>query len=654
MKLTQVRITHFKSIADSGDVPIDSSITVLVGQNEAGKTAFLQALEKGCPVRKVQFNVTEDYPRRHLNDYLRRHDAKPDQVLQLTYELSDDELKAIEQEYGPEVVKGRAFTWAHNYADRRTVSFPKLVDEKHYLTANVAAANLTQETKDKCLRATNLKNMLHVLDQADLNEEEKAWRDALITRFAKATWTDLLAEEIFNRFVAGERPKFLYFDEYQLLPGKVNLQSLAQKLTNQSALTEEDETVLRLFEMADIEIQSLMGQSGYEEAKARLEGLSNTITDQIFEYWTQNQELDVEFDIRNDPQDPDDRYKTGPNLYIRIRNRRHRATVSFSQRSKGFIWFFSFIVWFESVTRAADNHDLILLLDEPGLNLHALAQADFLRYIDKLAEDHQVIYTTHSPFMVHSDRLHQVRVVEDKKPEGTVVSSNLNGSNAKTIFPLQAALGYTIAQNLFISPRNLLVEGPADLIYLRYFSEQLESAGRCGLREDITIVPVGGLDKVATFVALLGANQLDVAIVHDWASQADRRIESLVQERIIKARQVFNYGSFRQTVAGAAPATDVEDLLTLENYLALFNETFSRELKGRPVSPSTLPPGDRVVERLNRLLKQEGVNLRASGGFNHYAVATYLASHPRKFDEETLGRFERLFASINALFDAVN
>src|SRR5690606_3196458 len=141
-----------------------------------------------------------------------------------------------------------------------------------------------------------------------------------------------------------------------------------------------------------------------------------------FEYWTQNQDLEVEIDVREDPTD-EAPFNEGPNLYIRIRNRRHRVTVPFSQRSKGFIWFFSFLVWFDSVKeQEGTNNDLILLLDEPGLSLHAVAQEDLLRYIDRLAERHQVIYTTHSPFMIWSDRLHQVRVVEDRKGEGTRVT----------------------------------------------------------------------------------------------------------------------------------------------------------------------------------------------------------------------------------------
>ena len=105
---------------------------------------------------------------------------------------------------------------------------------------------------------------------------------------------------------------------------------------------------------------------------------------------------------------------------------------------------------------------MILLLDEPGLALHALAQKDFLRYIDELSDKHQVLYTTHSPFMVHSDRLNQVCVVEDVDKVGTIISDNVSDSDPRTIFPLQAALGWTIAQNLFISERNLLVEGPSE------------------------------------------------------------------------------------------------------------------------------------------------------------------------------------------------
>jgi AAA ATPase-like protein len=87
--------------------------------------------------------------------------------------------------------------------------------------------------------------------------------------------------------------------------------------------------------------------------------------------------------------------------------------VPFSERSAGFIWFFSFLVKFAQVQK--NGGKLILLLDEPGLTLHGKAQADLLRYfVEKLAPEHQVIFTTHSPFIVPADNLPGVRIVEDR------------------------------------------------------------------------------------------------------------------------------------------------------------------------------------------------------------------------------------------------
>ena len=63
----------------------------------------------------------------------------------------------------------------------------------------------------------------------------------------------------------------------------------------------------------------------------------------------------------------------------------------------------------------ASGAPVILLLDEPGLTLHGKAQGDLLRYFDeKLAPDHQIIYSTHSPFMIAPGKLTEARIVEDQ------------------------------------------------------------------------------------------------------------------------------------------------------------------------------------------------------------------------------------------------
>ena len=174
-----------------------------------------------------------------------------------------------------------------------------------------------------------------------------------------------------------------------------------------------------------------------------------------------------------------------------------------SERSAGFVWFFSFLAQFKQLKKTPGNGNAVILLDEPGLTLHGKAQGDLLRYIvERLLPDHQVIFTTHSPFMVPMDRLADVRIVEDvviekqgKRPEvmGTKVRSDVLEVNEDTLFPLQGALGYEVTQSLFIGANTWLVEGPSDILYLQVVSQALTKRRRVGLDPKWTLCPSGGL-----------------------------------------------------------------------------------------------------------------------------------------------------------------
>src|SRR5215472_9150515 len=104
MKLNKIRVREFKSIMDSNEVDI-TDITCLVGKNEAGKTAFLEALYKLNPIvpEHARFDVVEEYPRAHIGDYMvdveqKERDAA--QVIQAWFSLEEKELAAIEKEFG--------------------------------------------------------------------------------------------------------------------------------------------------------------------------------------------------------------------------------------------------------------------------------------------------------------------------------------------------------------------------------------------------------------------------------------------------------------------------------------------------------------------------------------------------------------------------
>jgi predicted ATP-dependent endonuclease of OLD family len=243
----------------------------------------------------------------------------------------------------------------------------------------------------------------------------------------------------------------------------------------------------------------------YETRKRELENVANAITCEVLRYWSANPELRTEIDITlkreaisNGQQSVLDELK------VRLYDNRHLLSLPFEEHSTGFRWFFSFLAAFSAYENS--EHPVIILLDEPGLGLHARAQADFLRFIDeRLSKKCQVIYSTHSPFMVQPKKLERVRLVEDGGREvGSRITDNVLSTDRDTLFPLQAALGYDMAQHLFISPNNLVVEGTADFTYISLISDHLRDMGRTGLDHKWSVIPVGGADLIPSFVALLG------------------------------------------------------------------------------------------------------------------------------------------------------
>lgn len=242
---------------------------------------------------------------------------------------------------------------------------------------------------------------------------------------------------------------------------------------------------------------------------------------------------------------------------------------------------------------------MIVLLDEPALVLHARAQRDFLEFIDDtLAREHQVIYTTHSPFMVDPAHLERVRVVEDMGPDvGARVKAQLMSRDPDTLSPLQGALGYDIAQNIFVGPDNLVVEGLSDYTYLTVVSEVLRAAGGYSLSARWRVLPAGGAGSMPAVVSLLGL-ELDVTVVVDGGSRPPQKLNGLVTEGILDSRRIIMLGSI-----ASKGVADIEDLFDPEDYLMMYNGAFSKSLTVSNLDA----PGDRIVKQIER----------ADSEFNH-------------------------------------
>jgi hypothetical protein len=444
-------------------------------------------------------------------------------------------------------------------------------------------------------------------------------------------------------------PKFVMFKQYQRMQGRVSVERI---VAQQSQPNDDDRVFLALCDMAGTPVDQVQSINRVEDLISRFEAASNKITEEIFHYWTQNQYLEVEFKIYQAEAGDEPPFNKGRVFHTRIKNQLHKATVPFDDRSTGFVWFFSFLAFFSQMKKTY-GRDIIILLDEPGLTLHAKAQADLVRYFrERLAPDYQVLYTTHSPFMVPTDNLLAVRTVEDvvehrsgSRPivHGTKVGSDVLSTDKDTLFPLQAALGYEITQSLFVGKHTLLVEGPSDILYLKAMSEALRGQNRTQLDQRWTICPAEGISKIGAFMTLFGGNRLHVAVLVDFAQGQKKKVEELRQSALLRQGHVLT----AETYAGQSEA-DTEDIIGGELYVALVNACY--DLKGTQVVPAA-PQGVRVVKHVEEHFR----TLVGLPEFDHFAPSAWLLEHGAKFLKkaprvaEALDRFEKLLKEMNAL-----
>ena len=639
MKLTRARVTDYRSIDDSGWVDIDE-VTCLVGKNESGKTTFLSALKRlnHVDVASGDFDL-KDYPRKGYVQYRRIHKKTPAVVVRVEFRLEADEIRQIETEYGPGIIRHPVVVASKDYSNTRMWDME--VNEEALVRHLVASAGLPEEIEERTESAATIEELRTMLE--GLAIRPLGVGDLLIdinSRF-KTSLKDQIAEKYLENFI----PAFVYFDDYSAMKGRISIPDIRRRSEQGARLDDADRTFMSLISLAGADLEDLDSQTNYEHVKAELESASISITDDVFEYWHQNRQLRVDFDLSNaNPNDPPP-LNEGTILHIRIWNNRHRVSVPFDERSKGFVWFFSFLAYFSGLELEDENRSMVLLFDEPGLNLHALAQSDFLRFIDeRLTPKHQVIYTTHSPFMIDLNRLGSVRTVQDMDDRGTVVSADVMIHDAETVFPLQVAMGYRVAQSLFLAPHCLLVSSPSDQIYLQVLGEAVVARGGQALDPRWVTIPVGGADNLSTYLSLLGDNYVNLAIMMDVTPKSKARIEE-------KNGQIGNNSNpIKMVEVAKMRDADMEDLFEPSFYLELVNQSYSRELPHEMTMKAISGPNPRIAQRVQKFFEQEGI---CGGRFDTYRPAAYLLQKHLelrpKIDDSIIDRAASMFARVNSL-----
>lgn len=652
MQLLKVHVTNFRSVDDSEEFSVDP-VTCLVGKNEAGKSAILLALAALNPhsATPAVFNKERDYPRRLLTQYEERHKGEEAVAISTKWRLSAADIDLISSSLGAGVVTSDLVTidrrYGKNFSVHLDISYAVAIENLY------ERFGLDDSERSVLSAVTTTSELITVLGKLDSPTERHKQLKTYMDKYGSAT------AQVGN-LVGAMLPKFMYFSSYDRMDGAIQLEQ-TQQLIAKGQIDTDANRGTRLFaeflDYAGVSIDDIAKVTTYETFNARLQAASNNITDQVLEYWTQNPDLSVVVRVEQARSGDPVPLNSGTIAWARINNQLHRVDTPFSERSAGFVWFFSFLVKFAQVKN--EETPVVLLLDEPGLSLHGKAQADLLRFFkEKLAPHHQIIYSTHSPFMVPADELASVRIVQDqvemkgprRVPIGTKVRSDVLTRDPDTLFPLQGALGYEITQSLFVGKHTLLVEGPGDILYLQALSNALKKHGRPGLDQRWTMCPAGGIDKIRPFVAMFAGNALHVAVLSDQAQGDKRKVEEMKRSQVLQAEHFYTMADF----LGRAEA-DIEDIFEPELFAKNLNATYGLQ-DGHKLTAEKLknaaPSTDRLVKQAEAAFAVMPSDVPE---FDHFTPAAWLIRNLKVLDTKTgvvpktLNRAQTIFDTYNKL-----
>ena len=294
MKIIRARVNNYKSIDDSSWVDMED-VTALVGKNESGKTAFLQAIRKINSIAGAEekFSIM-DYPRKGYIRYKKIHETNPSVVAMAEFRLTTDEIQELESNFGEGVLNSDIVQISVNYNNERIWSIP------------------TTETSSTPPSSFNIPS-----DTSEI-EPPTSIRGAIDAQAVNSQKSSVLNKKIEQDFLEKWLPKFVYFDNYSTMRGKISINDLKEKTLSSGILDDADRTFMSLLTLTGLSLEDLDQDLGYEDIKVELESAAITITDEIFEYWQQNRELKVEFDLSQaDPADVPP-LNEGKILHVRI------------------------------------------------------------------------------------------------------------------------------------------------------------------------------------------------------------------------------------------------------------------------------------------------------------------------------------------------
>ncbi len=248
----------------------------------------------------------------------------------------------------------------------------------------------------------------------------------------------------------------------------------------------------------------------------------------LSKWWSQDRDFRLEIDVREF------------DLVFTVRDRTG-SSYSFGERSGGLKYFLSYLVQSLAHMKHRTGPE-VLLMDEPDAYLSNQGQQDLLRVLKEFTVDTstvrggQVVFVTHSPFLIDKNRADRIRVLDKGSgDEGVRVVRDIGHNRFE---PLRTAMGSFVGETVFMGNCNIVVEGVSDQVLLAGMSALLDIGGkdydeRLDLNR-VTLVPAGGAQNVYYITYLArgrGVEKPAVVVLLDGDSAGDDAVRELTQKR---------------------------------------------------------------------------------------------------------------------------
>jgi len=494
MKLKKFRIKNYKSIIDSGDCYLTDTVTILAGKNESGKTSILEALEDFDTEAEIRVEAKP----------IKQKDAVPE--ISITFEADKDSLKEIFGEIGID----------KKFSDNILIDIIKIFPNEYRISEKSKNdLGIKDEAKQSKIRKEiekslqiikkirekypqigsdvpepdfdNLPNFKTLITQfrdqtnpnlANITEEKEKEKFPAILAEILNNITELEnlanAEKKFIEEIKNWIPNFILFNSFDdIFPNKVPFTEL-----------ENNEWIKDLSIISDLKVETIKGADDRDKEKHK-DDVNIKLNEDYKKFWTQDiSNLSVNWDSEH--------------LYFWIKEDGYPYEPSL--RSKGRQWHLAFYI--KVTARAQEDVPNIILIDEPGLFLHAQAQKDILEKLEDSAAETQLIFATHSPYLLEPDKLNRIRLIHRTEKEGTKIENKIHAlADKETLTPILTAIGLELSSGIahLDKTKNVVVEGPSDFYYLEAFK-------RLQNKNDINFVFGGGAGNMP-FVG---------TILHGW------------------------------------------------------------------------------------------------------------------------------------------